>query len=50
MQQFFATVAWQRDGQDFGGQRYSRAHAWQFAHERCHIASSLKADVVVEAR
>lgn len=30
MQQFFATVAWQRDGQDFAGQRYSRAHAWQF--------------------
>ena len=30
MQQFFATVAWQRDGQDFTGQRYSRGHAWQF--------------------
>lgn len=30
MQQFFATVAWQRDGQDFAGQRYSRGHAWQF--------------------
>ena len=43
MQQFFATVAWQRDGQDFAGQRYSRAH------KRCYIASSLKADVVVEA-
>ncbi|MBG6222763.1 MULTISPECIES: OsmC family protein [unclassified Janthinobacterium] len=30
MQQFFATVAWQRDGQDFASQRYSRGHAWQF--------------------
>ena len=30
MQQFFATVAWQRDGQDFSGQRYSRGHAWHF--------------------
>ncbi len=30
MQQFFATVAWQRDGQDFAGQRYSRGHAWHF--------------------
>lgn len=30
MQQFFATVAWQRDGQDFAGQRYSRGHVWQF--------------------
>ena len=30
MQQFFATVTWQRDGQDFAGQRYSRGHAWQF--------------------
>ena len=30
MQQFFAIVAWQRDGQDFAGQRYSRGHAWQF--------------------
>ncbi|MDX8123145.1 OsmC family protein [Janthinobacterium sp. GMG2] len=30
MHQFFATVAWQRDGQDFAGQRYSRGHQWQF--------------------
>lgn len=30
MQQFFATVAWQRDGQEFAGQRYSRGHAWHF--------------------
>ncbi len=30
MQQFFATITWQRDGQDFAGQRYSRGHAWQF--------------------
>ncbi|WP_338680636.1 OsmC family protein [Janthinobacterium sp. TB1-E2] len=30
MHQFFATVAWQRDGQDFVGQRYSRGHEWQF--------------------
>ncbi|MGK5076927.1 OsmC family protein [Janthinobacterium sp. HLX7-2] len=30
MQQFFATVAWQRAGQDFASQRYSRGHAWQF--------------------
>eukprot|EP01133_Synstelium_polycarpum_P021898 gene21898-26299_t len=30
MQQFFATVAWQRDAQDFAGQRYSRGHEWQF--------------------
>ena len=30
MHQFFATVAWQRDGQDFAGQRYSRGHAWHF--------------------
>lgn len=30
MHQFFATVAWQRDGQDFAGQHYSRGHEWQF--------------------
>lgn len=30
MHQFFATIAWQRDGQDFAGQRYSRGHEWQF--------------------
>jgi len=30
MHQFFATVAWQRDGQDFAGQRYSRGHEWLF--------------------
>jgi organic hydroperoxide reductase OsmC/OhrA len=30
MHQFFATVAWRRDGQDFAGQRYSRGHEWQF--------------------
>jgi len=30
MHQFFATVAWQRHGQDFASQRYSRGHAWQF--------------------
>ena len=30
MHQFFATLAWQRDGQDFAGQRYSRGHEWQF--------------------
>lgn len=30
MQQFFATITWQRDGQDFAGQRYSRGHEWQF--------------------
>ncbi|EZP38851.1 OsmC family protein [Janthinobacterium lividum] len=30
MHQFFATVAWQRDGQDFADQRYSRGHEWQF--------------------
>jgi len=30
MHQFFATVAWQRDGQDFASQRYSRGHEWQF--------------------
>jgi len=30
MHQFFATVAWQRDDQDFAGQRYSRGHEWQF--------------------
>ena len=30
MHQFFATVAWQRDGQDFAGQRYSRGHEWRF--------------------
>ena len=30
MHQFFATVAWQRDGQEFAGQRYSRGHEWRF--------------------
>src|SRR5450830_930684 len=30
MHQFFATVAWQRHGQDFANQRYSRGHTWQF--------------------
>ncbi|MYM98811.1 OsmC family protein [Duganella vulcania] len=28
--QFEATIEWTRNGQDFLGQRYSRAHAWQF--------------------
>ncbi|MES2129858.1 MAG: OsmC family protein [Pseudomonadota bacterium] len=30
MQQFEATLEWQRGDQDFLGQRYSRAHRWQF--------------------
>ena len=30
MQQFEATVAWERGAQVFTDQRYSRAHAWQF--------------------
>jgi len=28
--QFEAKIEWTRNGQDFLGQRYSRAHAWQF--------------------
>ncbi|CAN7254335.1 OsmC family protein [Duganella sp. LjRoot269] len=28
--QFEAQVEWNRNGQDFHGQRYSRAHAWHF--------------------
>lgn len=28
--QFEAKLEWQRNGQDFLGQRYSRAHAWHF--------------------
>jgi len=28
--QFEAKLEWQRNGQDFLGQRYSRAHEWQF--------------------
>ena len=28
--QFCATVRWQRSGQPFIDNRYSRAHAWQF--------------------
>jgi organic hydroperoxide reductase OsmC/OhrA len=28
--QFEATIEWQRQGQDFLGQRYSRAHQWRF--------------------
>jgi organic hydroperoxide reductase OsmC/OhrA len=28
--QFEATLEWKRDGQDFLGQRYSRAHTWRF--------------------
>ena len=28
--QFVATVEWQRNGQEFLDQRYSRAHAWRF--------------------
>jgi organic hydroperoxide reductase OsmC/OhrA len=28
--QFEALVEWSRNGQDFLGQRYSRAHAWSF--------------------
>jgi organic hydroperoxide reductase OsmC/OhrA len=28
--QFEAKVEWKRNGQDFLGQRYSRAHAWHF--------------------
>jgi len=30
MQQFAATIAWQRGAQPFLDQRYSRAHQWQF--------------------
>jgi len=30
MHQFEATLLWQRGEQDFAGQRYSRAHEWQF--------------------
>lgn len=30
MQQFEASLAWERGDQDFAGQRYSRAHEWQF--------------------
>ncbi len=30
MQQFEATVAWERAGQPFTDQRYSRAHEWVF--------------------
>src|SRR5450830_2113880 len=30
MQEFFATVSWQRAGQDFANQRYSRGHEWIF--------------------
>lgn len=30
MSEYFATVAWQRDGQPFTDNRYSRAHSWQF--------------------
>src|SRR5476649_1538471 len=30
MQEFFATVSWQRAGQEFANQRYSRGHEWQF--------------------
>ncbi len=30
MKQFEATVAWQRQGQAFADQRYSRAHEWSF--------------------
>ena len=28
--QFIATLEWKRNGQDFSGQRYSRAHTWRF--------------------
>lgn len=28
--QFEAKLEWKRDGQDFPGQRYSRAHTWRF--------------------
>lgn len=28
--QFKATLEWKRNGQDFPGQRYSRAHTWPF--------------------
>jgi len=30
MASYTATVAWQRDGQTFTDNRYSRAHAWRF--------------------
>lgn len=58
MKRFDATVAWQRAGQAFTDQRYSRAHAWHVdggladlhreAHARCYIANALRAEVVVE--
>lgn len=30
MSEYFATVDWQRAGQDFPGRRYSRGHDWLF--------------------
>lgn len=38
--QFEATVEWQRNGQDFLDQRYSRAHAWRFDGGLALTASS----------
>lgn len=42
------TVEWSRQGAAFTDLRYSRAHAWRFAHERCYIASSIRGEVRVE--
>jgi organic hydroperoxide reductase OsmC/OhrA len=30
MHKYEATVAWERNGQQFGDNRYSRAHEWRF--------------------
>ena len=30
MSEYTATIKWQRDGQDFLGNRYSRGHTWEF--------------------
>lgn len=38
--QFEAKLEWKRNGQDFLGQRYSRAHAWHFDGGAIVLASS----------
>ena len=40
MSKYFATTAWQRDGQSFTDNSYSRAHQWRFDGGACIAASA----------
>lgn len=47
MHEYIATVAWQRDGQSFSDNRYSRVHEWRFDGGAVVRGSSAPASVPV---